>query len=205
MTTGTGGDRPLALRLLLKLLTRLRVGRLRLVAPDGTPYLFEGDPGPEAVIILRHMEAARRVLFGGDLGLAEAYMDGQWETPDLMAFLEFGLRNMQALSVDRPGLLHRLFDSLVHALRRNTRRERAATSAIITTSATLSIGCGWTRPSPTPAPSSTRQISPSRTRSATNTGTCWTCCSSTQAIISWRSAPAGAVSPCMRRERPAAG
>ena len=122
MTTKAAGDQPLALRLLLKLLTHLSVGRLRLVAPDGTPYLFQGEAGPEAVIILRHVDAARRVLLGGDLGLAEAYMDGQWETPDLMAFLELGLRNMQALSVDRPGLLHRLFDSLVHALRRNTRR-----------------------------------------------------------------------------------
>src|SRR5690242_15005807 len=122
MTTGTAGDQPLALRLLLKLLAHLSVGRLRLVAPDGTSYQFQGDAGPEAVIILRHVDAARRVLLGGDLGLAEAYMDGQWETPDLMAFLELGLRNMQALSVDRPGLLHRLFDSLVHALRRNTRR-----------------------------------------------------------------------------------
>ena len=122
MTANTAGNQPPALRLLLKLLTRLRVGRLRLVAPDGTPYLFQGESGPEAVIILRHVDVARRVLLGGDLGLAEAYMDGQWETPDLMGFLEFGLRNMQALSVDRPGLWHRLFDSLVHALRRNTRR-----------------------------------------------------------------------------------
>ncbi|HEV2112121.1 MAG TPA: cyclopropane-fatty-acyl-phospholipid synthase family protein [Gammaproteobacteria bacterium] len=122
MTAGTGGGQPLALRLLLKLLTRIRVGKLRVVAPDGTPYVFQGESGPEATIILRHVDTARRVLFGGDLGLAEAYMDGQWETPDLMAFLELGQRNMQALSVDRPGLLHRMLDSLVHALRRNTRQ-----------------------------------------------------------------------------------
>lgn len=122
MTTGTGGDQPLTLRLLLKLLTRIRVGKLRLMAPDGTPYVFQGGSGPEATIILRHVDTARRVLFGGDLGLAEAYMDGQWETPDLMAFLELGQRNMQALSVDRPGLLHRMLDSLVHTLRRNTRK-----------------------------------------------------------------------------------
>ncbi|HEV2111105.1 MAG TPA: SAM-dependent methyltransferase, partial [Gammaproteobacteria bacterium] len=121
MTVGTGRGQPLALRLLLKLLTRIRVGKLRVVAPDGTPHVFQGESGPEATIILRHVDTARRVLFGGDLGLAEAYMDGQWETPDLMAFLELGQRNMQALSVDRPRLLHRMLDSLVHALRRNTR------------------------------------------------------------------------------------
>ena len=122
MTTDTRGNQPLALRLLLRLLTRIRVGKLRLVAPDGTAYVFQGESGPEATIILRHVDTARRVLFGGDLGLAEAYMDGQWETPDLMAFLELGLRNMRALEVDRPSLLRRMFESLVHALRRNSRR-----------------------------------------------------------------------------------
>ena len=112
---------PLALRLLLKLLARLKVGKLKLVVPDGTAHHFQGGPGPEAVIILRHVDAARRVLVGGDLGLAEAYMDGQWETPDLMALLELGQRNMQALSVSRPGFWHRFLDSLLHAFRRNTR------------------------------------------------------------------------------------
>lgn len=112
---------PLALRLLLKLLARLKVGKLKLVCPDGTAHHFQGEPGPEAVIILRHVDAARRVLLGGDLGLAEAYMDGQWETPDLMALLELGQRNLQAFSAHRPGLPHRFLDSLVHAFRRNTR------------------------------------------------------------------------------------
>lgn len=120
ITTGEARQ-PLALRLLLGLLARLKVGKLKLVTPDGTAHHFQGEPGPEAVIILRHVDAARRVLLGGDLGLAEAYMDGQWETPDLMALLELGQRNLQAFSVGRPGLLHRFLDSLVHAFRRNTR------------------------------------------------------------------------------------
>jgi cyclopropane-fatty-acyl-phospholipid synthase len=122
MMPASEGKQPLALRLLLKVLSRLKVGKLKLVTPEGGAFLFQGGPGPEAVLILRHMDAVRRTLFGGDLGLAEAYMDGQWETPDLMALLELGQRNLQALSVGRPGLLHRLLDSLVHALRRNTRR-----------------------------------------------------------------------------------
>src|SRR5579871_4998322 len=115
------GPEPWALRLLLKVLARLKIGKLKLVTPDGRQHLFEGEAGPEAVLILRNLDAVRRVLLGGDLGLAEAYMDGQWETPDLMALLELGQRNMQALAVDQPSLLHRLLDSLVHAFRRNTR------------------------------------------------------------------------------------
>lgn len=121
MTTTTNARQPAALRVLLMLLARIKVGTLKLVAPDGTAYRFEGGPGPEAVIVLRHVDAARRVLVGGDLGFAEAYMDGQWETPDLLALLELGQRNMQALSVGRPAFLRRLLDSLLHAFRRNTR------------------------------------------------------------------------------------
>ncbi len=120
--TGVDRNQPLALRLLLKLLTRIRVGKLKVVAPDGSVFLFQGEPGPEATVILRHVDTARRIMFGGDLGLAEAYMDGQWESPDLMGFLEMGLLNMRALEVDRPSLLRRMLDSLVHAFRRNTRK-----------------------------------------------------------------------------------
>ena len=122
MITGVGRKQPLALRLLLKLLTRIRMGKLKVVAPDGSIFLFQGEPGPEATVILRHVDTARRIMFGGDLGLAEAYMDGQWESPDLMGFLEMGLLNMRALEVDRPSLLRRMLDSLVHAFRRNTRK-----------------------------------------------------------------------------------
>ncbi len=123
MKSPTGDGQPLTLRLLFKLLSRIRVGHLKLVAPDGNAFHFQGEEaGPEAVIFIRHLDAVRRTLFGGDLGLAEAYMDGQWETPDLMAFLELGQRNMRAFEVDRPGLFKRLMDSLVHTLRRNTRR-----------------------------------------------------------------------------------
>ena len=117
-----GDGQPLSLRLLLKLLARIRVGRLKLVAPDGSAFHFQGaTPGPEAVILLRNLDAVRRTLFGGDLGLAEAYMDGHWETPDLMVFLELGLLNMKAFQVDRPGFLKRVLTAFVHALRRNTR------------------------------------------------------------------------------------
>jgi cyclopropane-fatty-acyl-phospholipid synthase len=117
------GGQPWHLRLLLKLLSRIRVGRLKLVAPDGSVFHFVGaTPGPDGTIYIRHMDAVRRTLWGGDLGLAEAYMDGQWQTPDLMAFLELGLLNLKAFRVDKPGLRKRMLDAMVHAMRRNTRK-----------------------------------------------------------------------------------
>ncbi|MGH8378506.1 MAG: SAM-dependent methyltransferase, partial [Gammaproteobacteria bacterium] len=124
MTAAYSGRPPLLLRLLLKAARHIRVGKLKLVAPDGTPYTFEGaEAGPQATLILRNLAAVRRLLFSGDMGLAEAYMDGQWETPDLMALLELGQRNAQALrKVEEPGLFSRMMSNLVQACRRNTRR-----------------------------------------------------------------------------------
>jgi cyclopropane-fatty-acyl-phospholipid synthase len=122
MIEARAAGQPITIRLLLRLLNRIRVGRLKLVAPDGASFHFDGEEtGPEGVIHIRDLAAVRRTLFGGDLGLAEAYMDGQWDTPDLMAFLELGLLNLQAFAVGEPGRLKRMFDALVHALRRNTR------------------------------------------------------------------------------------
>lgn len=124
MTAGYSGRQPLLLRLLLKAARHIRVGKLKLVAPDGTPYTFEGPAaGPQATLILRNLAAVRRLLLSGDMGLAEAYMDGQWETPDLMALLELGQRNAQALrKVEAPGPLNRILSNLIQACRRNTRR-----------------------------------------------------------------------------------
>lgn len=111
------------MRLLCKLLARIRVGELTLVTPEGGAYHFRGEaPGPQGNIVIRELGAIRRTFWGGDLGLAEAYMDGQWETPDLMTFLELGLVNLKAFEVDKPNRLRRILDALVHALRRNTRR-----------------------------------------------------------------------------------
>ncbi len=124
MTAAYSGRQTLLLRLLLKAARHIRVGKLKLVAPDGTPYTFEGtEAGPQATLILRNLAAVRRLLFSGDMGLAEAYMDGQWDTPDLMALLELGQRNAQALrKVEEPGPLNRMLSNLIQACRRNTRR-----------------------------------------------------------------------------------
>ncbi|MEM7766282.1 MAG: SAM-dependent methyltransferase, partial [Pseudomonadota bacterium] len=65
-------------------------GRVTVDLPDGRRVLFDhGQPGPEAHIIVHDYSFARRALAGGDVGFAEAYMDGEWSTPDLTAVLEF--------------------------------------------------------------------------------------------------------------------
>ena len=111
-------------------LGRLKYGALELQWPDGRRHIFRGaTPGPEAGFLLRDPACIRRAVLGGSIGLAEGYMDGQWDTPDLTVFLEFAARNVDALRdagkrVTAPlnpvnRMLHRLKDNTLTGSKRN--------------------------------------------------------------------------------------
>jgi cyclopropane-fatty-acyl-phospholipid synthase len=58
----------------------------------------------------------------GDIGFAEAFLDGQWQTPDLAGLLTLLARNREALDAPLYGSWYgRLAHRLVHLLRSNTR------------------------------------------------------------------------------------
>lgn len=109
-------------RRVLDRLEHLPKGTLTVIEPDGHERTFQGaQPGPDASITLHTYRALRRMLTGGDLAFAEAYIDGDWDTPDLQAVLLLGAVNEQALlEVFEPGLLNRAIARLRHLLRRNT-------------------------------------------------------------------------------------
>lgn len=114
---------PLRYRPLLRAFERLQYGRLEIVLPDGTRHRFVGaGDGPEAVWVINRPRTVRRMLTGGLVGFAEAYMDGDWDTPDLVQLLELGELNRDLLGpLDGGGLLARAARWVVHALRRNSR------------------------------------------------------------------------------------
>jgi len=64
-----------------------RVGRLDLTFADGSSRTC-GSGSPAADLVLRHAAASRRLLTGGTLGLAEAYLDQAVDTGDLRALLD---------------------------------------------------------------------------------------------------------------------
>ncbi len=101
----------------------VRCGELTLEMPDGRLHRFEGaDPGPTAHIRVHDASIARRVLTGGSIALAEGYMDGRWDTPDLDAVLDFGLANLSAGWVADVPLVMRPAHRLWHAMRDNDPR-----------------------------------------------------------------------------------
>jgi cyclopropane-fatty-acyl-phospholipid synthase len=115
---------PTSLRLAAMLLVRLRHGRLDLVLPEGRTLRFEGDlPGPEAEILISDLTFVRRVLERGDIGFAEAYMDGKIDTPALADVLEYFTSNFDDAGVLAVGGgLSRIYYAIRHAFRANTKR-----------------------------------------------------------------------------------
>jgi cyclopropane-fatty-acyl-phospholipid synthase len=113
----------LAIRTLLAAASRISVGRLTVLLPDGTQRVF-GDLTSErrAEIRIHDEAAAVRVLFHGETGFGEAYMDGQWSSPDLEALIELASLNRSALALAK-GWWRRPLEiprRLAHRARRNT-------------------------------------------------------------------------------------
>jgi cyclopropane-fatty-acyl-phospholipid synthase len=117
------GDLPRLARMALRYASHIRRGTLEAVLPDGRRYLFGGhEPGPSATIIIQDLGFARRLFKGGDIGIAEAYLRGEWETPDLTQFLYLFCVNhemIQSMLSNKP--LVRAAQTLRHWLNRNTK------------------------------------------------------------------------------------
>ena len=99
-------------------------GDLTFALPSGRCLRIQGEaPGPTARIEVRDFRFIRRALTKGDIGFAEAYMAGEWDTPDLTAVLSIFALNFQNLSrVTEGNPLIGAFSFIGHALNRNTRR-----------------------------------------------------------------------------------
>jgi cyclopropane-fatty-acyl-phospholipid synthase len=80
--------------------------------------------GLEAELTVHRPRFYRRVLFGGGLGAAAAYLDGDWDSPDLTALLRLMIRARAAADALDGGAarLGRALGWAGHLLRPNTRR-----------------------------------------------------------------------------------
>jgi len=118
-------DLPRLVRLALGFGARLRRGTLDVTLPDGRVVRLGGqEPGPAAAMKLANYGFASRLINGGDIGIAEAYLNGDWDTPDLTQFLLVFCVNhelIQAMLRDKP--LVRVVQMVRHWFNRNTKRQ----------------------------------------------------------------------------------
>ncbi|MEA2180286.1 MAG: cyclopropane-fatty-acyl-phospholipid synthase [Solirubrobacteraceae bacterium] len=90
-----------ARRVVLALLRRMQEGRLTIV--EGDRRIVIGEGAPQATVVVRSPKVWPALLRAGT-GLAEAYADGWWDSPDLTAVVELAARNVGGIDE----LRHRL-------------------------------------------------------------------------------------------------
>lgn len=113
----------------LRLLERLPIGQLELHLPNNHVLRLPLHPGanadgeiPRAALNVRDLRMFDRIWKSGDIGLAEGYIDGDWDTPDLAALLRLCIANRAHIEAMVYGSWWgRLAYRLRHLLRRNTR------------------------------------------------------------------------------------
>ena len=120
-------------------LAEMRLGLLRIELPDGRIREF-GDPAEvardltpgisnHALIRIHRPAFFKKCVLGGDIGFAESFIDGDWETPDLTAVISWFILNVDHAPTLTGSKRARLFatnllrglNRLGHLLRPNSR------------------------------------------------------------------------------------
>ena len=110
--------------LLDKWLSRIEAGELRAVFPSNFQKVYSGGQvGPTADIQINSWKLVPRLLLSGDMGLAESFLSGEWETSNLSQLILLGDINERALgNAVTPSKFINLIEKLRHQRRDNSRR-----------------------------------------------------------------------------------
>ena len=110
---------PLAARTFLALLSNVKSGYLLLTLPDGrTEHFGIASDSLHADLHILDWGVFREVLKHGDIGFAESYIRGQWNTTNLKAILEIAIRNRTLLE---KAIYGSWFGSLLYRFRHRMR------------------------------------------------------------------------------------
>ncbi len=102
-------------RIVFAYLSRLRRGHLILWDPEGKKHVFAGQgPGVTASIQILKESFFSRAALGGEIGFGEAYTEGLWTSPDLVAVFSLFLTNQDLKStLHLPGFLDGLLKRIL--------------------------------------------------------------------------------------------
>ena len=115
----------IARRSVLSMLTHLKHGRITII--EGHQRYTFGEKSDtsslQAEVSVQHSQFYSRILFGGSIGAAEAYMEGLWTADNLTAVMRIVALNRQAAASMERGTarLMALFYRLYHFARKNTK------------------------------------------------------------------------------------
>ncbi|WP_420397992.1 class I SAM-dependent methyltransferase [Nioella sp.] len=88
-TTVGETDLPRYFAQVFQTVSKLKNGRLEFHLPDGRVFRAEGEnPGPLGICEVHDPDVFARLIREGDLGFCDAYLEGDWSTPDLQALMD---------------------------------------------------------------------------------------------------------------------
>jgi cyclopropane-fatty-acyl-phospholipid synthase len=115
--------RGLKVRILSRILSHLAFGRLAVTLPEGE--VFEANapgPGPEAALVIHRWRAVWRTIARGDIGFAEAFIEGDCSSPDIAKVIELFVLNEAVLAKIAGWAPVHFLNRVRHLARANTKR-----------------------------------------------------------------------------------
>lgn len=100
-------------KIVLNQLLRMPLGTLNVTLPGGQQLCIgNGEGAITASVDIKDPAFYKRCVLYGDIGFGEAYVDGQWDTPDITAVIKWFLLNVD----HTPGISGSSVRSVVHNL-----------------------------------------------------------------------------------------
>lgn len=109
-------------RIANKMLSKLRRGTLSVKFPSGTVSTYGNGEGAQADITLHDLSVMKATVRYGDIGFAESYISGTWDTNELTALLDLLIQNRDQLqSAVYGSWLGRMMYRIRHLMNRNSK------------------------------------------------------------------------------------
>ena len=88
-----------SLNLFFSVLSQSSYGEIEIIYNKKSLYHFAAkNHGPKTTVIIKDFKCVENFFLKGDLGWAESYIHGLWETTNLSDFLEWGAKNFHSFS-----------------------------------------------------------------------------------------------------------
>ena len=115
--------------LVISLFKKFQIGEIELTDYENNKILMGKGNGLQADISILNNDFYKKVILYGDIGFAESYLDGDWETTDLTTLIRWAIQNVENsglisgskiknIGVNFLGKLNRLG----HLINRNTKK-----------------------------------------------------------------------------------
>ena len=113
-----------------KYLSGIEQGTLQVTYSDGIQKTYGNGQSPKADLHIHNSQFFKRISLYGDIGFAESYMDGDFETSDLTALITIGLINSKTLATKSEDRAYNRFVNLMpqlnkikHWMRKNSKTQ----------------------------------------------------------------------------------